>query len=156
MAVNKESKGSSVFENLDIKYIKDFSHDFDYSGAVCRVHSTVLRHGLKRNAWYCIENNENKKKIFRRFKGINSSGFSKEHIELDYDSRLELMIAEKNWDESKTISCDFTVKKTTLLQRLLIANWIHPDYTHKISYRYAVIGCGLGIIGLFLGIISLF
>jgi hypothetical protein len=137
-----------------ISHVKNFSKDHDFLGPFCRIHTSLLNSELKRRDWVCIVNNANGQKIFRQARGLSVQGFTKQSIEIDYDSRVDLGI-DGDRDDNGFIQCDLSVRRASLIESFFTANWKHPDYTHMVSYRLALIGCFLGILGLVLGMLSL-
>lgn len=132
----------------DIQKEQDF-----YDEAISRVHTSILRDtNLKRNQWIKIVNLDNKKTIFRKVRGASPKDSSKEYMELDYDSRLELgIVANKN--DSGYLDVNLRIEQANYID-IFCANWNYPNYAIKISVRISIISLMLGLIGLILGLIK--
>ncbi len=116
------------------------------AGVTCRIHTSLINNPYKRNHWVNITNNNCS--IFRQVKGLSEKDFNQETIKVDYDSCLELGIKAG----SKT-NTDLIICVATGYEKLVLANLNHPDYTFRVSFCYALLGGGLGFIGLILGIL---
>ena len=133
--------------------VRDFCKGFDYMGTWCRVHTSLIVSTYKRTGWVCIENPSTNTKIYRQVKGLSNTGFNVGSIEMDYDSRCELGISGKK-DDAGFIQCELYMKQASFIEKWFVANWRHPDYTHMVSYRFALLGGILGCLGLVTGLVS--
>ena len=129
-----------------ITQVRNFSKEHDYTTAACRLHNHLLNSPFRRNHWVCIEKVDSSERIFRQPKGLVAAGFTQESLELDYDSRLELGISGDQQDGG-FIACDLTIRQTSWFESWILANWHHPDHTHRVASRYALFGLGLGALG---------
>ena len=137
---------------MKIKRCRDFSRPHDYGAfAVVRVFNGCLDQLGGRNAWVTISTA--KAKLYRRAMGAGGTGLSREDIELDYDSRLELGI-EGRPDENNFYDCDLNIQPSGFFERFS-AHWKHPNLAHQVPYKLAILSVALGAIGLLLGVVSI-
>lgn len=127
-----------------ISRIRDFSKEFDFNDeTVCRIHTSLIQiYG--RNNWIKITSKN--ASIYRRVKGLSMQNFTKDSMELDYDSRLELGISGAKKDTG-FIDCDVNIKKASLVE-VFQANWNYPNYPVKIAFRLGILSVFLAVIGL--------
>ena len=131
---------------------REFSRDYDHDAfSVVRVFNNRLAALGGRNAWVTITSE--KSQIYRRARGLSSVGMTQDAIELDYDSRDELGINGQA-DSNGFYACKVTIEKSTLRERLK-GHWSNPNPAYTVPYRLAVLSVMLGLVGLFLGILSL-
>ncbi|MBL7034860.1 MAG: hypothetical protein ISR93_03885 [SAR324 cluster bacterium] len=74
-------------------------------------------------------------------------------MELDYESLLQLE-TKGSTAEGEFIPCNLQIEQATFYERNIFANLKHPDYTYKISFKYALLSVGLGILSLAISLSS--
>lgn len=132
---------------------RDFSRTQDHSlFTVVRVFNGCLKELGDRHAWVAVEGQD--ATIYRRALGASATGIGKGDIELDYDSRKELGIGGRP-DENGFYDCKLIVRKATATEKMR-AHWKHPSLEYRVPFKLAILSLALGLIGLGLGIISLF
>lgn len=140
----------------------------------CRISNTFIivrkdtqgKNIIRRNDWLRIENITGEV-VYRQAQGISSAikkdgdycktNFTKEAIEFDYDTRIELGLLEANEkkDEPFFWECNLTIKPASIFEKLYHASWKHPDDGYRISYRLGLLGLATGILGLLSTVISI-
>lgn len=132
---------------------RDFtqSHDYDAS-AIVRLNNTQVAKLGGRHSWVKLSGGA--KTLMRRVRGSGGiSGLSNDAMEIDYDSRLELGIDDpRSSDEFYT--CSIVITPASFVDKIK-AHWFHPNIEYQVPFRLAMIGLALGIVGLFLGLMSL-
>ena len=132
---------------------RDFTRTHDHSlFTAVRIFNGCLKELGGRHAWVAVEGQD--ATIYRRALGAGATGIRKGDIELDYDSRKELGI-EGRPDENGFYACHVRVRKATLTEKIK-AHWKHPSLEYRVPFKLAILSLTLGLIGLALGVISLF
>ena len=142
--------------------------------ARCRISNTfiIVRNDTKgeniirRNGWLRIENITGEV-VYRQAQGVSSAiakngdycknNFTKEAIEFDYDTRVELGLLETNEkkDEPFFWECNLKIKPASTFEILYHASWEHPDDGYRVSYRLGLLGFATGLLGLLITMISI-
>lgn len=140
---------------IEIQRVRNFSNEQDYVAfSIVRLYNKHVTELGGRNTWVCIESGG--KKIYRRVRGVgNMPGFPKDAMELDYDSRNELGAISDDRHENGFFLHKATIKKASLVEKFL-AHWSHPNIEYRTPFQISYISFMLGIIGLILGMVSLF
>lgn len=134
---------------IKIEKLRSFTNDYDNNAScVVRVFNKNLKPLGGRHAWVKLSTDSHS--IYRMAKaGRSSPGFSKNSIELDYDSLLELNATTSNGevDEDGFYPCDLTISSTNKLE-FIKAYWNHPDHGYRISLQISMISMFLGIVSI--------
>ena len=140
---------------LPITKIRTFSRTEDASSfSTIRVNKSVLAKLGGRNHWVRIKHG--KKAIYRMAKGADAAtGFTKETVELDYDSWLELDYdPDTKADENRYFPCSMKIRKAVYFEHF-IAHWTHPDPAYSVPMQFGIItylmGIGSAVIGFLIG-----
>jgi hypothetical protein len=137
---------------MRIAKCRDFTRERDYAAfSVVRVFNLKLSELGGRGAWVTISGG--KESQYRRIMGSGGTDLSQDAIEIDYDSRVELGIVGRP-DGNGYYPCELTLSKSSLGERIS-AHWSHPNLAYRVPYQLAVLSLALGLVGFFLGIVSL-
>lgn len=140
-------------KTITINRVRGYSREQDYDAfTVVRLCNSQLKDLGGRHAWVKIT--AGSKSIYRRVRGAANTGLSSGDMELDYDSRLELDI-DGSKDENGFRVCNVSIAPAGFLGSL-IAHWGNPNIEYQVSFRLAVLGVALGLLGGVLGAISLY
>lgn len=139
---------------INFKKVRKFTKEHDYQNfSVVRVQTRLIVELGGRNSWIEIKNGNNK--IRRRILGGSGLGFTKDAIELDYDSMRDLGCLSKNHDENGFYPCNLEAKKIGFIGQFM-AHWNHPSDPHRIPIRISIVSLFLGVVSLLLALIALF
>jgi len=137
---------------MQITKCRDFSRERDYGAfSVIRVFNGCLEPLGGRGAWITISGG--KVAQYRRAQGAGGTGLTKDAIELDYDSRLELGINGRP-DQDGFYACELVLAPSSFWE-IVRAHWTHPSLAYRVPYRLAVLSVVLGGVGLLLGVSGL-
>lgn len=131
---------------------RKYSSRYDYSNpGFIRVENSVLTELGGRNAWVAIKSNE--RTIYRMIRGAGRiKNFSKDLVETDYDTLLELNISEY-YADTHIAKCDLVIEKANVIQ-ILLGYWNHPDISYRFALKISIVSFMLGVLGLVLGTVS--
>jgi hypothetical protein len=145
-----KSKCVTVLKN------RGYSNSSDFEGfAVVRVHNVHLANLGGRNAWVTLVSSQGKK-VHRVVKGCGKSpDFAIDGVEFDYETFLDLDIPKRPKMPDGFHECNLELRRTRWFEKIA-AHWHHPDPAYRYPIQLSLIGFIMGVIGLVLGIISLF
>lgn len=135
---------------VHISKVRNFSKDRDFdSFAVVRVSNSVVDTLGGRNAWVTIRGPH--KVIYRIVRGSGDiASLSRDAIELDYDSRLDLDALGRPDAEGFAVT-SLELARASALQSFL-AHWRNPSLAYRVPFQIAIIALILGIVGAVLGV----
>lgn len=138
--------------DVQISRCRDFTRERDYGAfSVVRVFNGCLDSLGGRGSWVTIVGDG--VSLYRRVLGSGGTGLTRDAIELDYDSRVELGLQGRP-DGEGFYACNLQLARSTAWERAK-AHWAHPSLAYRVPYRLALLSVVLGLLGLILGIISL-
>lgn len=136
---------------VHINKVRAFSiPDDNRSFSVVRVQTAVLDELGGRGHWIRIKKPEKSVCIYRIVKASKpSQGFDKSSLEMDYDSKSELDLKDKNSpDERGFYYVDLQLSKATLVG-ILLGHWRNPEPGYRLAFRISVLSLVLAILGIF-------
>ena len=140
-------------DNITVTKARDYSRPQDYDAfSVVRLYNAHLKSLGGRHAWVRLSSNG--KTLFRRVRGAGGgTGLPSDGMELDYDSRLELGVDSPRAADGFH-PCNVVVSPAGFLGYIK-AHWSHPNIEYRVPYRLAMLSVVLGLLGAFLGALSL-
>lgn len=136
---------------VQILKCRDFTRERDYDAfSVVRVFNGCLDSAGGRGAWVTIVGDG--VTLYRRVLGSGGTGLTRDAIELDYDSRVELGLQGRP-DSEGFYSCDLQLARSTAMERAK-AHWAHPSLAYRVPYRLALLSVALGFLGLIISLLG--
>ena len=88
-------------------------------------------------------------------RGVGSvAGFPNDGIEFDYETSMSLGIPKGTANSQGFFPCSLQIRPATRFE-ILKAHWNHPDHGYRFPLQLSFVSFFLGVVGLFLGILSL-
>lgn len=128
--------------------------DFD-AFAVIRVANRTVTDLGGRNRWV-VMTGPSRRPVYRVIRGVKASvKLPVGAMETYYETNNALGIGRSQVDADGFYECDVYIRSARILE-IGLAHWNHPDGYYRFPIRISLVALALGVIGLFLGIVSLF
>lgn len=134
---------------------RKFSNPSDYDAfSAVRIHNALVSQLGGRNAWVCIKSDTGRK-VYRMIRGHGAiPGFLQDAAELDYETSVSLGIPKGTANHLGFYPCSLEIRPATRWE-IIKAHWNHPDHSYRFPLQISLVSFFLGVVGLFLGILSL-
>ncbi len=147
--------GRKMNPTISISKNRGYSNPSDHDGfaVVCVQNSHLAGLGGK-NAWVTLVSPQGKK-VHRVVKGCGKiPNFHFNGVEFDSETFLELDIPQRPKMPDGLHECNLELRRTRWYEKIA-AHWFHPDPSYRYPIQLSLVGFVMGVVGLFLGIISL-